>query len=751
LAAHAQLHHREVVVDANGIATIRVTLEHIRDVESGLVLATLSPPFNAVYFASKAALLPGARRVTVDQRKTRRGVWIASISPEALQEAGISGELASLHWWFNASNAYPFTQRDLLVPDCSFYESGQADHAGRSCVLRIASDELRLSLRFNSKEAVRRRDSTARVERPKARWHGIGHDWTSEPPSQMNFDDADNRLSVSFLEPVVGHRYAITFAPATDANAELARQWTAATDVTRQLVAVRKNRDLKAETLRSTWTEGLRQELESQYGEPVSADREWTSAGFLWDPDAQKLSAAYGWFPPDHWGHAFDYGEGVAGHAFRFGREASYQQGNPSLIYQPRDEKDYEWIVCLPLNYKDSCIGVVSFAGHRRPTDKVGHHLFLLAAAKTPIRTELRIDFSVLTFRVNSAFWEAILKHHADSKLGEEALACLEELDRRRPIGASSPPGLLTAVSQRLAASRSATEPAAAAGTEDAAAMTSAESSAAAPIARSEPAMTSAQVQPLPPSAFSDSLKPHERDARLITGRPPRKKWTLKHVSAVAAILTAIAACVAAIAEWRSSGSAPDAARPAAAAAPQPATETTDGAKGSNQRETVLDLRLTLDLLHGRKGGLERLRSELEEGKTLPSLSKQDLGGANLERAPLSRVDLFGGNLRDADLSGANLDGANLQDAVLYAAELKGAVLDNADLSRAVLVGANLPGATIAGALLTDADLTGANLVRVKGWNRLQLTAACGDRTTRLPQGAPPMRGCRRAVLPSPP
>ncbi|MFJ8476220.1 pentapeptide repeat-containing protein [Kitasatospora sp. NPDC094011] len=76
-------------------------------------------------------------------------------------------------------------------------------------------------------------------------------------------------------------------------------------------------------------------------------------------------------------------------------------------------------------------------------------------------------------------------------------------------------------------------------------------------------------------------------------------------------------------------------------------------------------------------------------------------------------ADFFGARLRGADLQGANLRGA-----LLVAADLSGA-----DLRLADLIGADL----------RDADLTGADLTTALFLTQIQLNAARGDATTRLP------------------
>jgi hypothetical protein len=97
-------------------------------------------------------------------------------------------------------------------------------------------------------------------------------------------------------------------------------------------------------------------------------------------------------------------------------------------------------------------------------------------------------------------------------------------------------------------------------------------------------------------------------------------------------------------------------------------------------------------------------------------------------------------DLRGADLSGANLRFADLSDAKMSHANLSGANLREARLIGTDLGLANLTGADLTGANLSDADLPGANLSGAdlsyaKNLTQAQLDGACGDATTKLPEG----------------
>jgi hypothetical protein len=117
-----------------------------------------------------------------------------------------------------------------------------------------------------------------------------------------------------------------------------------------------------------------------------------------------------------------------------------------------------------------------------------------------------------------------------------------------------------------------------------------------------------------------------------------------------------------------------------------------------------------------------------------------NLFGANLRGARLNGANLFEADLRGADLFNANLQVANLRGATLYSVKLNGADLNGADLSGANLnsddlSGANLSAADLSGANLSGANLSGANLSGARNLSQRQLDEACGNATTKLPEG----------------
>ena len=134
--------------------------------------------------------------------------------------------------------------------------------------------------------------------------------------------------------------------------------------------------------------------------------------------------------------------------------------------------------------------------------------------------------------------------------------------------------------------------------------------------------------------------------------------------------------------------------------------------------------------------------SVLPVNRTL-HLYKAQLSGVDLRSYQLAKADL-----RDADMSGADLRGVNLERANLSGANLSGALLNESTMDEAIfektdLRGADLSNASIRNtrlikvdmrkAKLQDADFSGTDMRRVENIVGVQLTQACGDRSTRMP------------------
>ena len=137
-------------------------------------------------------------------------------------------------------------------------------------------------------------------------------------------------------------------------------------------------------------------------------------------------------------------------------------------------------------------------------------------------------------------------------------------------------------------------------------------------------------------------------------------------------------------------------------------------------------------------------------------LRKVQMAGAELSGTLMNGANLEGADMRGASAAGVNLIGANLKGADLSYARLDAALLFDADFTDAKLVGANfrviefVKGMTfrnadarkaifrhafLGGVDFRGTKLQGADFTKAWGLTNEQLALACGDATTKLPEG----------------
>ncbi|MFI4973404.1 MAG: pentapeptide repeat-containing protein [Caulobacterales bacterium] len=117
------------------------------------------------------------------------------------------------------------------------------------------------------------------------------------------------------------------------------------------------------------------------------------------------------------------------------------------------------------------------------------------------------------------------------------------------------------------------------------------------------------------------------------------------------------------------------------------------------------------------------------------NLFQADFGGTRLKGR-----NFAGARLRQADFSASVMNrtsfaGADLRDVNAYGAVFTGTNFAGANLTNASFVGAYLEGANFRGARLAGVNFSGAEMGRAVGLTQGQLSEACGDEATELPQG----------------
>ena len=111
-----------------------------------------------------------------------------------------------------------------------------------------------------------------------------------------------------------------------------------------------------------------------------------------------------------------------------------------------------------------------------------------------------------------------------------------------------------------------------------------------------------------------------------------------------------------------------------------------------------------------------------------------DMEDVSFRHAYLGRADLRSRLLTRADFAFANLNGADLRGANLVSANFQGASL-RCFISHKLDPSPQIDCANLEGAVLREARFEGADLQHAVGLTQAQLSEACGDAETRLPEG----------------
>ncbi|NQY14404.1 MAG: pentapeptide repeat-containing protein [Henriciella sp.] len=122
------------------------------------------------------------------------------------------------------------------------------------------------------------------------------------------------------------------------------------------------------------------------------------------------------------------------------------------------------------------------------------------------------------------------------------------------------------------------------------------------------------------------------------------------------------------------------------------------------------------------------------------SCAECNLFQADLTYKDAEKIDLSGARLRQSSLAlttfdDVNFSGANLSVSNLYGARFNRSDFRQANLQNVVAVGAYFGASNLNGADLSGANLSGADLSLAIELTQTQLNQACGDSSTRLPNG----------------
>lgn len=143
-------------------------------------------------------------------------------------------------------------------------------------------------------------------------------------------------------------------------------------------------------------------------------------------------------------------------------------------------------------------------------------------------------------------------------------------------------------------------------------------------------------------------------------------------------------------------------------------------------------------------------RTDVSESRFASNMANSSFVGATLRNVDATGSNLYASNFAGAAIEGAGFTGADLRFSNLTSVKARGAEFTNSNLSGSRIddsdfSNADFNGSTLKGirarktnfykSTLHNANLSSADLSLAMGINRSQLTGACGDAYTKLPDG----------------
>jgi predicted phosphodiesterase len=378
-----------------GIVKCSLTLDEL-DAREPVILEMLQEPHGHALGDPTAETPQGPLEVQC-QSLANQGQRFELVKPGDIVER--------LTWSYRISNSVALTRWEhALRSDRNTLAEGEDEV---SHLVRFASEQLRLEVHFEGANG-RAIAQSARVVVSR-RTEKRGEDVWERVPNEAGrclLTTLPNGHRLDVEAPLVGHRYAIVFCLDELGHVFADGLQPAITDVLR---TCRTHRD--ASEARSRIVQRIRTEANLH----LSHDASWLC--LLLSEERQRILPALGEFSEPSWNARFPIGEGVAGHAFRFGKPAFWHEGVSgvsSLIYREVTEvggpflKRYEWISCFPILALNGCpVGVFSFAGSA-PTQPTEQHLDRLAREICRGGTGMETAVQRVWDALNRGFWAAI-------------------------------------------------------------------------------------------------------------------------------------------------------------------------------------------------------------------------------------------------------------------------------------------------------------------------------------------------------
>jgi predicted phosphodiesterase len=418
--SYIEKHRRTVLLDSDGIAKVDVLLTDVK-MAAPIPLACPLNGFNQIWGMEEAKAKvndaevrgPEVRLVDMDDGNRR---FVAT--PDGTEA------YSSLSWHYLMSNRFAL---DRVDAECGGAQYQRRLHLERDedayvyCV-ETPTNELTIDLVLPDNNALISAvrpiaQEPRRPSPPIPIWTDslgeLARMTTVGPKS-----GSGNKVSLVVSNPKVGYRYGFKYKLRAD-RPSLSHDAIGFLETT-----LKSCRDERGNTLADDLAKAMDAVIESVLNIKEGQAPAWVA--HLWSDELSKLMTAFGRFAPSYWGSVFDYGAGIAGHAFRMRRAAVYKrlaQGaqvrplpSTNLLYQPSaiPTKSYDWLVEVPILIaeREPAVGVLGMAGSDADAPRTeGERIVSDLANKlmrNPASTFATERLATLCENVSEVFWETM-------------------------------------------------------------------------------------------------------------------------------------------------------------------------------------------------------------------------------------------------------------------------------------------------------------------------------------------------------
>lgn len=357
--------YRRWKVSNDGMAAVTVELDGLSTrKESEIPLASIIPPFGAAIVEKNVHIATSRHDIASKNLiNGQKYFFIRNPAHKVLNEKII--------WQYTVSNRIALNRKDILHRENrhSYSSTIKPNEEVISHLIHFKTRTLKLECMLpdltTGDKSVFKQNLRAVAERAQIKGGSVEWqtDYEETHKIQIFFDAKSNTITMIAEYPCVGYRYSIIFVPSDHTYTPCTESQHLLSTVTEKCLSDEKTDKSENNNFRDRLVTCI-EKVFLKRQESTLDDIE--ISGYLWSDDHHKLEVCFGRMQPKRWSKSFKYGEGLAGHAFRFNNVATYHKKmGSSAIFVPIDNENYAWMVCAPIypayptNAKP--LGVISF------------------------------------------------------------------------------------------------------------------------------------------------------------------------------------------------------------------------------------------------------------------------------------------------------------------------------------------------------------------------------------------------------